>query len=83
MHLLFLDESGRIDRDGMFALGGIAVRDTDWSQLRERGVGIARGYLKRILLRFAVHPATGELEGVGLKQFPDVVPRERGANRLF
>jgi hypothetical protein len=34
MHLLFLDESGKIDQGGLFALGGIAVRDTDWPQLR-------------------------------------------------
>ena len=36
MHLLFLDESGQIDQGGLFALGGIAVRDTDWP--RARGV---------------------------------------------
>ena len=30
MHLLFLDESGRLDQDGLFALGGIAVADDDW-----------------------------------------------------
>jgi hypothetical protein len=35
MHLLFLDESGRADQDGLFALGGIAVRDTHWPQLRD------------------------------------------------
>jgi hypothetical protein len=34
VHLLFLDESGRIDHGGLFALGGIAVRDTDWPRLR-------------------------------------------------
>lgn len=27
MHLLFLDESGKLDQGGIFALGGIAVRD--------------------------------------------------------
>jgi hypothetical protein len=32
VHLLFLDESGKIDQGGLFALGGIAVRDTDWSR---------------------------------------------------
>jgi hypothetical protein len=36
MHLLFLDESGRLDQGGLFALGGIAVRDGDWPELRER-----------------------------------------------
>jgi hypothetical protein len=35
MQLLFLDESGQIDQGGLFALGGIAVRDADWPQLRE------------------------------------------------
>jgi Protein of unknown function (DUF3800) len=49
----------------------------------ERGGGQARGYLKQLLPRFAVHPATGELEGVGLKRFPEQVPREHGRNRLF
>ena len=49
----------------------------------ERGAGQARGYLKRVLPRFAVHPATGELEGVGLKRFPERVPRPRERNRLF
>jgi hypothetical protein len=36
VHLLFLDESGRLDQGGLFALGGIAVRDSDWPDLRER-----------------------------------------------
>ncbi|MGH2920736.1 MAG: hypothetical protein ACRDKU_01540 [Gaiellaceae bacterium] len=35
MHLLFLDESGWLDQGGLFALGGIAMRETDWPQLRE------------------------------------------------
>ena len=35
MHLLFLDESGRLDQDDLFALGGIAVRDSDWHLLRD------------------------------------------------
>src|SRR4051812_4776402 len=34
VHLLFLDESGQIDVGKLFALGGIAVRDTDWPELR-------------------------------------------------
>ena len=34
MHLLFLDESGQIEQGGLFALGGIAVRDSDWPELR-------------------------------------------------
>jgi uncharacterized protein DUF3800 len=49
----------------------------------ERGNGQARGYLKTLLPRFARHPATGELEGVGLKRFPDAVPRPRERHRLF
>ena len=49
----------------------------------ERGAGQARGYLKQLLPRFALHPATGELEGVGLKRFPETVPRPREHTRLF
>jgi len=48
----------------------------------ERGTGQARGYLKKLLPRFARHPATGELDGVGIKRFPDV-PRERSPHKLF
>ena len=49
----------------------------------ERGPGIGRGYLKKVLPRFAVHPVTGELDGVGIKRFPERVRREPGRNRLF
>jgi hypothetical protein len=49
----------------------------------ERGGGQARGYLKTLLPRFAVHPATGELEGVGLKRFPEAVRKLRGESKLF
>ena len=49
----------------------------------ERGPGQGRGYLKQCLPRFARHPATGELDGVGIKRFPEQVPRERRRNRLF
>ena len=49
----------------------------------ERGPGQGRGYMRKLLPRFAVHPATGELEGVGLKRFPDLVPRPREHHRLF
>jgi hypothetical protein len=49
----------------------------------ERGNGQARGYLKKLLPRLAHHPATGELEGVGLKRFPEPVPRPHGEARLF
>ena len=30
MHLLFLDESGQLSERRFFALGGVAIRDTDW-----------------------------------------------------
>ena len=49
----------------------------------ERGPGMGRGYLRKCLPRFARHPATGELDGVGIKRFPEQVPREHGRNRLF
>lgn len=49
----------------------------------ERRNAQARGYLRKLLPRFAVHPATGELEGVGLKRFPEQVPRPREHHRLF
>jgi hypothetical protein len=49
----------------------------------ERGNGQARGYLKTLLPRFATHPATGALEGVGLKRFPEQVRRPREETRLF
>jgi Protein of unknown function (DUF3800) len=49
----------------------------------ERGGGQARGYLKTLLPRFATHPATGALDGVGIKRFPEQVPRERSVKRLF
>jgi Protein of unknown function (DUF3800) len=49
----------------------------------ERGNGQARGYLKTLLPRFATHPATGALDGVGIKRFPEQVPREQVVKRLF
>lgn len=49
----------------------------------ERGVGDGRRYLAQLRPRFAVHPATGALEGVGLKRFPEPAPRERPVTRLF
>ena len=49
----------------------------------ERGGGQALGYLRKLMPGFAVHPRTGELEGVGIKRFPDVVPRPRERTRLF
>jgi hypothetical protein len=49
----------------------------------QRGVGQGSGYFKKLLPRFARHPATGELEGVGLKRFPEEEPRDREAHHLF
>jgi hypothetical protein len=49
----------------------------------ERGNGQARGYLKTLLPRFATHPATGELDGVGIKRFPERARRPREEKRLF
>jgi len=49
----------------------------------ERGVGLGRGYFKKLEPRFARHPATGSLEGVGLKRFPDASERPRDHHRLF
>jgi Protein of unknown function (DUF3800) len=49
----------------------------------ERGNGQGRGYLKTLLPRFATHPATGSLDGVGIKRFPDTVAPERPKHRLF
>jgi hypothetical protein len=48
-----------------------------------RDTGQARGYLKMLLPRFATHPATGELDGVGIKRFSEQVQRPRAATRLF
>jgi hypothetical protein len=49
----------------------------------ERGNGQARGYLRTLLPRFARHPSTGALDGVGIKRFPDTVPPARERSRLF
>jgi hypothetical protein len=49
----------------------------------ERGGGDARRYLAQMLPRFARHPATGALDGVGLKRFPEQVQRPREETRLF
>ena len=49
----------------------------------ERGNGQARGYLKTLLPRFATHPATGALDGVGIKRFPEQARRPRDETRLF
>jgi hypothetical protein len=49
----------------------------------ERGNGQARGYLRTLLPRFAPHPATGALDGVGIKRFPERARRPRTETRLF
>ena len=49
----------------------------------ERGIGVGGGYFKKLEPRFARHPATRALEGVGLKRFPDVAERPRQHHRLF
>jgi len=49
----------------------------------ERGNGQARGYLRALLPRFATHPATGALDGVGIKRFPERARRPREETRLF
>ena len=50
----------------------------------ERGIGEGAGYFKRLERRFARHPQSGALEGVGLKRFPEPGGgRERDHHRLF
>jgi hypothetical protein len=49
----------------------------------QRGVGQGSGYFKKLLPRFARHPVTGELAGVGLKRFPEGEPRAREEHHLF
>lgn len=52
------------------------------SAAAEKGSSTARGYLKKLLPRFARHPATGELDGVGIKRFPEPA-RGREPHKLF
>ncbi len=49
----------------------------------ERGIGQGSGYVRKLEPRFARHPSTGAIDGVGLKRFPDPEPRERDHHRLF
>ncbi len=47
----------------------------------QRGLGQGSGYFRKLEPRFARHPSTGTIEGVGLKRFPD--EREREQHKLF
>jgi len=58
MHMLFVDESGRLDQGGLFALGGLAVRDTDWLTLRD---------LWQTTLRRADWPLDTEIKWHGIR----------------
>jgi len=49
----------------------------------ERGVGQGKGYVRRLEPRFARHPSTGAIDGVGLKRLPEREPRDREHQRLF
>jgi hypothetical protein len=49
----------------------------------ERGGGQGSGYLPQLQPRFARHPSSGTIDGVGLKRFPDREPRDREHQRLF
>ena len=50
----------------------------------ERGIGEGASYFKRLERRFAGHPQSGALEGVGLKRFPEPDGgRKRDHHRLF
>ena len=49
----------------------------------QRGIGQGSGYFKKLEPRFARHPATGAVDGVGLKRFPDPTARPREHHRLF
>ena len=44
MHLLFLDESGQLAERKFFALGGIALRDSDWPVLRDLWLATLAGH---------------------------------------
>jgi len=59
VHLLFLDESGRLEQDRYFALGGICVRDGDWPELRD---------LWQQTLRGAGWPLDRELKWHGIRR---------------
>ncbi|MDQ5894653.1 MAG: hypothetical protein QG596_914 [Actinomycetota bacterium] len=43
MYLLFLDESGSPAEDGIFALGGVAIRADDWAEVKARWTSCITG----------------------------------------
>jgi hypothetical protein len=49
----------------------------------ERGIGQGSGYARKLEPRFARHPSTGAVDGVGLKRFPSPEARKRDRHRLF
>jgi len=49
----------------------------------ERSIGQGSGYVKKLAPRFARHPQSGAVEGVGIKRFPDALERPRERYRLF
>jgi Protein of unknown function (DUF3800) len=49
----------------------------------ERGVAQGGGYVKKLEGRFARHPQSGAIDGVGIKRFPDAHERPRDHYRLF
>ena len=49
----------------------------------ERGPGQGRGYLKKLLPRFARTPRPASSTESGIKRFPEQVPREPTRQRLF
>jgi hypothetical protein len=90
MHLLFLDESGRLEQDGIFGLGGIAVRDTGWHRLRDVWQDTLRTHGWPLDLELKWHgiragkvpPAIASVHS-RVKRFPDTVAPERQKHRLF
>jgi hypothetical protein len=49
----------------------------------ERAIGQGSGYVKKLAPRFARHPQSGAIDGVGIKRFPDPADRPREHYRLF
>jgi hypothetical protein len=75
MHLLFLDESGRLDQGGLFALGGVAVRDSDWPDLRD---------LEALRKRFALQSGqSGAIFAVGGRICMDYVSQPDAFESLY